>query len=119
MRAGAIGKVLTSKSELLFMWLSPVPFLLTIVIPAACNTIFDFSPDVRAPSVLITRVGLALSALFFLAGIYLSVRDGRAKQGGDRLLLALATLLASFPAAMFLLTLSVRWVFQLCQWRIL
>ena len=94
------------------MWLSPVPFVLTIVIPAACNIIFDFSPGVRAPSVLITKFGLALSALFFLAGIYLSVRDDRAKQASDRLLLALATLLAGFPAVMFLLTLSVRWMFQ-------
>jgi hypothetical protein len=97
----------TSKSESLFMSLSPVPFLLTIVIPAACNIIFEFSPDVRAPSVLITRVGIALSALFFLAGLYLSVRDGRA-EGNDRLLLALATLLAGFPAATFLLVYSDR-----------
>ncbi len=103
---------LTSKSESLFMWLSPVPFLLTIVIPAACNIIFDFSPDLRAPSVLITRLGIASSALFFLAGLYLSVRDGRAAQGRDRLLLALATLLAGFPAATFLLAFSVWWVFE-------
>jgi len=104
--------VLTKKSESLFMWLSPVPFLLTIIIPAACNIIFDFSPDVRASSVLITRVGIALSALFFLAGLYLSVRNKPAEQGGHRLLLALATLLAGFPAATFLLAFSVRWVFQ-------
>jgi hypothetical protein len=101
-----------SKSESLFMWLSPVPFLLTIVIPAACNIVFNFSPDVRAPNVLITKVGIALSALFFLAGLYLLVRDARAKQKADRLLLALATLLASFPAAMILLAFSVRWVFS-------
>jgi hypothetical protein len=104
---------LTTKSELLFMWLSPVPFLLTIVIPAACNIFFNFSPDVRAPSIIITRVGIALSALFFLAGLYFSVRDRRAKQGSDRLLLALATLFAGFPAAIFLLALLERWVFQL------
>lgn len=103
---------MASKSESLFMWLSPLPFLLTIVTPAACNIIFDFSPDVRAPSLLITRVGIALSALFFLTGLYLSVRDGRAERGGDRLRLALATLLAGFPAAMFLLAFSVRWVFE-------
>ena len=101
----------TSKSESLFMWLSPVPFLLTIVIPAACNIIFDFSSDVRAPSLLITRVGMALSALFFLAGVYLSARDLRA-ESGNRLMFALATLLAGFPAAAFLLAFSVRWVFQ-------
>lgn len=100
-----------SKSESLFVWLSPIPFLLTIVIPAASNIIFDFSPDVRAPHVLITRAGLALSALFFLAGLYLSVRN-RAEQGGNRLPVVLATLLAGFPATMFLLVLSVRWVFQ-------
>jgi len=103
---------LTSKSESLFIWLSPVPFLLTIVIPAACNIIFDFSPAVRAPNVLITRIGIAVSALFFLAGLYLSVRDGRAEKGRDRLLLALATLVAGLPAAMFLMASSVKWVFQ-------
>lgn len=80
--------------------------------PAACNIIFDFSPHIRAPIVLITWVGIALSALFFLAGLYLSMRHGRPEQGGQRLLLALATLLAGFPAAMFLLASSVRWVFQ-------
>jgi hypothetical protein len=47
-----------SKSESLFMWLSPVPFLLTIVIPAACNIVFNFSPDVHAPNVLILGGGL-------------------------------------------------------------
>ena len=94
---------LTSKSESLFMWLSPLPFLLTIVIPVTCNIIFDFSPDVRSPILLITRVGIALSALFFLAGLFLSVRERRHEQGGVRLLLALATLLAGFPAATFLL----------------
>lgn len=94
------------------MWLSPVPFLLTIVIPAACNIIFDFTPDIRAPILKITRIGIALSALFFLAGLYLSVREGRGEQGGDRRRLALATLLAGFPAAAFLLALSVRWVFE-------
>ena len=103
---------LTSKSESLFMWLSPVPFLLTIAIPAAFNIIFDFSPDVRSPSIIITRVGIALSALFFLAGFYFSVRDRRAKQGSHRLQLALATLLAGFPAAIFLVALLVRWMFQ-------
>ena len=101
---------LSSKSVKIFLWLSPVPFLLTIVIPAACNIIFDFSPDVRAPSVIITRVGLVLSALLFLAGLYLAVR--RAEPRGDKRMLALATLLAGFPAAMFLLAFSVRWVFQ-------
>ena len=97
------------------MWLSPVPFLFTIVIPATCNIIFDFSPDVRVPGLVITRVGIALSALFSLAGLFLLVRDGRAKQGSGRLLLSLATLLAGFPAATFLLAFSVRWVFQFIQ----
>ena len=54
---------------------------------------------------------MALSALFFLAGVYLSARDLRAERG-NRLMLALATLLAGFPAATFLLAFSVRWVFQ-------
>lgn len=103
--------VLTNKSESLFMWLSPVPFLLTIIIPAACNIIFDFSPDIRATSLLITRVGLALSALFFLVGVYLFVKN-KAVEQGHRLLLALATFLAGFPAATFLLVFSVRWIFQ-------
>lgn len=94
------------------MWLSPVPFLLTIVIPVTCNIIFDFSPDVRAPIVLIARVGIALSALLFLAGLFLSVRERRPEQGGVRLLLGAGTLLASFPVAAFLLAFSVRWVFQ-------
>jgi hypothetical protein len=94
------------------MWLSPVPFLLTIVIPAACNIIFDFSPAVRAPGIMLTRVGITLSALFLLAGLYLSMRRGRVEQTGDRFLLALATLLAGFPAAAFLLALFARWLFQ-------
>jgi len=104
--------VLTNKSESLFIWLSPVPFLLTIIIPAACNIIFDFSPAVRIPGVLITWVGIVLSALLFLAGLYLSVRHKPEEQEGRRLLLALATLLAGLPATMFLLAFSVRWVFQ-------
>ena len=91
------------------MLLSPVPFLLTIVIPAAFNIVFDFSPEVRAPNLLMTRIGIASSALFFLAGLYLSVREKRVEQVSDRLLLALATFLAGFPGAMFLLVFSVRW----------
>jgi hypothetical protein len=102
---------LKSKGESLFIWLSPVPFLLTIVVPAAYNIILDFSPDLRATNVVITKVGMALSALLFLVGLYLSLRDGRAKQARVRILLAVATLLAGFPAAMFLLAFSVRWVF--------
>lgn len=101
---------LTTKRESVFIWLSALPFLLAIVIPAIGNIIFGFSPDVRAPSLLITRVGIASSALFFLAGLFLSTRDRWAEQGGGRLPLFLATLLAGFPAGMFLLALSVRWV---------
>ena len=102
---------LASRSESLFIWLAPIPFLLTIVMPAGCNIVFDFSPAVRDSNILVTKVGLALSALLFLIGLCLLVKERRAKQRANRLLLALTTLLAGFPAVMFLMVLSIRWVF--------
>ena len=81
--------------------------MLTIVIPAACNIIFDFAPDLRGPNLLITRTGIALSVVLFIAGLFLWLRRWRAKQGNARLRIALATLLAGFPAAIWLLVYSV------------
>ena len=80
--------------------------MLTIVIPAACNIIFDFAPDHRGPNFRIRRIGIALSVVLFIAGLYLWLRRWR-KQGNVRLHIALATLLADFPAAIFLLVYSV------------
>jgi len=97
----------THNVESLYIWLSPVPVVLTIVIPAACNIIFNFAPDLRGPNLLITRTGIASSVVLFIAGLYLWLMGWRAKQGSARLPIALATLLAGFPAAIFLLAYSV------------
>ena len=101
---------LTRKSEWIFLWLSPIPFIVTIVIPVALNVYFDFSPDVRASIVLISKIGLALSAVFVLSGLCVLLRDRRVERRANRPMLALATLLAGFPAALFLVTFSVSWV---------
>src|SRR5262249_38344733 len=92
----------THNIESLYIWLSPVPVVLTIVIPAACNIIFDFAPDLRGPNLLITRIGVALSVVLLITGIYFWLRRRWGKQGNARLRIALATLLAGFPAAIFL-----------------
>jgi hypothetical protein len=101
---------LLSKTETLFMWLSPVPFLLTIVIPSALVLISDFSPDVRATTIRMTRFGLELSAGLFLAGLFLLVRGWRAKRGSDRLMLLIATFVTGFRAGILLLFFSVNWL---------
>ena len=99
----------TKKTETAFIWLSPIPFLLTIIIPVAINIIFDFSSDVRPAIIQMTQIGVAISGILTLIGIYLMMKVSSSDLTGNRLRLGLATLIASFPAAIILLTFSLMW----------
>jgi hypothetical protein len=97
----------TKKMETAFIWLSPIPFLLTIIIPVAINIIFDFSLAVRPVIIRMTQIGIAISGILTLIGFYLTMKVATNGLNGNRLRLGLATLLASFPAAIILLTFSL------------
>ena len=98
----------SKKFESAFICLSPIPFLLTIILPVVLNLIFDYSHDLRLTIILMSKIGTALSAILTLVGIYLAKKAAR----GNRLRLGLATLLASLPAVIILLTFSLLWGWQ-------
>jgi hypothetical protein len=78
--------------------------LFTVVIPAIINLALDFSPIARAPNIVITQVGLTLSGLFIIVGLYLTARAVLNEQGVNIFAIILATVIASFPAMVFLLS---------------
>lgn len=91
-------------ATLIFIFVSPVPFLLTVVIPAALNVALNFSPSGRYPNIFITRIGIALSGLLILAGPNLAVRSALKGQRVAVFWIVLATMIAGFPAAVFCLS---------------
>jgi hypothetical protein len=97
----------TNKIEIAFIWLSPIPFLLTIVVPVAINIIFDYSNDLRPAIIWMTQIGVAISAILTPIGFYLTRKVAPSHSPRNRLLLGLATLLASFPAVIILATFSL------------
>ena len=95
----------SKKFESAFIWLSPIPFLLTVIIPVLLNLIFDYSHDLRPGIILMSQIGTAISAMLTPVGIYLMKKA----TSGNRLRLGLATLMAGLPAVIILLTFSLLW----------
>lgn len=93
------------KSTRIFILLSPTPLLITVVVPAIINVALNFSETASFPNILLTRIGLFLSAGLGLYGIYLITRAGQDKF--SIVMVGAATLVAGFPVAIFSLAFLV------------
>lgn len=93
------------KSIRVFILLSPTPLLLTVIVPAIINVALNFSETASFPNILLTWIGLFLSAGLGLYGIYLITRAGQDKF--SIAVLVAATLAALLPVAIFSLAFLV------------
>jgi hypothetical protein len=92
-----------------YLFFSPLPVLLGIVVPLVLNLATHFAMGVRKTNMLLTDISIAASAIFVLmGGLLMGMNLRRRSEGVTGLLVA--TILAGIPLAAILFYGGASWI---------